>query len=450
MKKVTSPITKAISLLWSRNIFKDIVTTSVFTIIGRSVGFFIPFLIAALYGIGGETDAFFFAYGIILFLTSIFSNVVSGVVVPFMAEAKAKGEDQGRFIGSLLLGSGLVLTVISLIFVASGYPLFRLITGFSEAQLGLAYILSLETLPIFFLVVWSSLVTGVLNARQTFAEPQLSLGARSIINLLSIFALQGTLGIHAIPVGYILGEGVRTLYLFRLLARFKDVAIKLGLPERHAINFFKAASVQVIGISVLSLFPVIDRTMASWAGVGGVSLLSYAERLFWLPVSLLGEGLLIVLLSYWSQQTYNGHPERLRANVFRAVRGVLYFSIPVAIILFFLRYDYTNFVYARGAFPREKIPELSQVTGMYILGLPVNLVSVLFARGLLVLKDTASLAKAAAGMLFLKIILNVILYRTLGLAGIAISTSLVYFFAAVVMCLYFNKHFKLDLVKNLS
>jgi putative peptidoglycan lipid II flippase len=450
MKRVISPIAKSAALLWARPIFKDIINTTAFTIIGRSVGFLIPFFIAAWYGVGGDTDAFFFAYGILFFLTSIFSSVVSGVVVPFVAEAKAKGEDQGRFIGSILMGSGLGIIVISLLFVASGYPLFRLITGFSDAQLKLAYILSLETLPIFPLVVWSSLLSGVLNAQQTFATPQLSLGVRSIITLLSIFSLQRFLGIHAIPVGYILGEGIRTLYIFRLLARFKEIVIKLVLPERHAVNFFKAASVQVIGITVLSALPVIDRTMASWGEVGGISLLAYADKLFFLPVSLLGEGLLIVLLSYWSKQTYNGQPERLKSDVFQAVRRVLYFSIPIAIILLFLRYDYTNLFYGRGAFPRDRIGELSQVAGMYIVGLPVYLVSVLFARGLLVLKDTPSLAKIAVGMLFLKIFLNVILYHILGLAGIALSTSLAYSFSAVVMWLYFNKHFKRDLVKNLA
>ncbi len=429
MNRVISPLAKTALLLWSRPILKDIATTTVFTILGRSLGFLIPFFIAAWYGIGSGTDAFFFAYGIIFFLTSIFSGVVSAVVVPFVAEAKAKGEDQGRFIGSILMGSGLGISVISLIFVASGYPLFHLITGFSAAQLQLAYILSLETLPIFCLVVWSSLLAGVLNARQTFARPQLSFGVRSIINLLSIFTLQRFLGIYAIPLGYLLGEGFRTLYLFRLLAKCKDVAIKLVLPERHALNFFKAASVQMIGVTVLSLLPVIDRTMASWGGVGSVSLLSYAERLFFLPVGLLGEGLLIVLLSYWSKQTYNGQPERLRSEVFQTVRRVLYISVPVAAILFLFRLEYTHIFFNWGSFPRDRVAELSQLVGIYILALPPYLVSLVVARGLLALKDTPSLSKIAISMMSLKVLFNLILYNKLGLVGIVSASSLIYIFA---------------------
>jgi putative peptidoglycan lipid II flippase len=439
MYRMISPIAKTVSLLWARPIFKDITTTTFFTIIGRSFGFLIPFFIAAWYGVGSATDAFFFAYGIIFFLTSIFSNVVSALVVPFVADVKAKGEDQGRFLGSILMGSGLGMIVISLIFVASGYPTFSLITGFSDSQLKLAYILSLETLPIVFLVVWSSLLSGVLNAQQTFGGPQLSFGARSIITLLLIFLLQRFLGIHAIPVGYILGEGFRTLYLFRLLAKIKDVAIKLVLPEKDALNFFKAASVQVIGVTVLSLFPVIDRTVASWGGVGGVSLLSYAEKLFLLPVSLVGEGLLIVLLSYWSKQTYDGQPKKLKSDVVKAVFQILYFSVPLGIILFLFRYEYTHIFYNWGSFPRDRITELSQLVGMYIIGLPPYLAALLFARGLLVLKDTLSLTKIAVWMLLLKVLFNLVFYAKLGLFGIVLSTSMVYVLAAPITWFYFNK-----------
>jgi putative peptidoglycan lipid II flippase len=442
MNKLISPIASSASRVWSRPIFKDIVHTTAFTIIGRSLGFLIPFFIAAWYGVGRETDAFFFAYGIIFFLTSIFSNVVSAVVVPFIAEAKAKGEDQGRFIGSILVGSGLGIIVLSLLFVAFGYPLFRLITGFSDSQLKLAYILSLETLPIIFLVVWSSVVSGALNAQQTFAAPQLSLGVRSIITLGSIYALMSFLGIHAIPVGYILGEGVRTLYLFRSLAKLKEVIFKvqLVLPERHALNFFKTASVQLIGVSVLSTFPVIDRTVASWGGVGAVSLLSYAERLFSLPVSLLGEGLLIVLLSYWSQRTYNGSNERLKSDVFKAVRRVLHISVPVTAILFLLRFEYTHIFFNWGFFPRDRVAELSQLVGVYIIGLPAYLAALLFARGLMVLKDTVSLTKIAVLMFLLKGLFNFILYSNIGLVGIALSTSLVYVLAVFISWHFFKKN----------
>jgi putative peptidoglycan lipid II flippase len=448
-----SPIAKAVSLLWSRNIFQDIVTTSMFTILGRSLGFFIPFLIAAWYGIGGETDAFFFAYGTIFFLCTIFSSVLASVVVPFVAEAKTKVDDQGRFIGSLLVGSGFGILFFSLIFMVSGYPLFRLITGFSDAQLKIAYILSLETLPIFFLVVWSSLLGGVLNAHQVFGRPQLSLGMRSTIIIILIFCLKDVWGIHAIPAAYVLGEGARSLFLFFSLNKVEGVTVKFILPDRQALKFFKTASVQVVGIISLALFPVMDKSVASWLGVGSVSLLDYADKLFFLPLGLFAEGLFVVLLSYWSRQTYNGQSEKLKSDVNQAVRRVLYFAIPVSITLFIFRYDYANFFYGRGAFPQDKIRELSQIAGMYILGLPLNLASALFGRGLLVLKNTPALAKVALGMLFLKIFLNFILYHTLGLPGLALSTSLVYGFSLLGTWFYFNNNYQLhkgDLTHGIS
>ena len=442
MSEAIGLISRALNFLWSRPILKDTITTTAFTVIGRSVGFLIPFFIAAWYGIGSETDAFFFAYGAIFFLTQIFSNVVSSVIVPFVAEARAVKEDLGKIIGSLLVASFLGILGISVIFALSGYYLFRLITGFDPTQLQLVYWLSLETLPIILLVVTGNLIGGVLNAHSYFATPLLTLGLRSIVTLIFILVFRNSLGIHALPFGYIVGELVRTIYLYNSVTRLDGVVVKFLMPNRASLDFIKTASIQMIGLAVDCLNPIMNRIMASWLAVGSVSLLEYAHKLFFIPLNLFGEGLFIVLLSYWSNRTYSGQSERLKRDVIKTIKLVTAFSVPVTLGLFVLQEPFVKLAYGWGVFPKARIDELSVVFGMFILGIVPRLISVSFARGLLVLKDTFSLAKFGIIKTFLTVVINLVLLSFMGLKGIALGTSVVEFLGAFFLWNFFNKTFE--------
>lgn len=98
---------KTINGFLSRPLVRDTVTTTFFSTIGKAVGFLVPFFIAAWFGVTGETDAFFFAYGLILFFSMIFAPTVEGVIVPYIAEAKSQSKDVGKFVGRILGVSGL-------------------------------------------------------------------------------------------------------------------------------------------------------------------------------------------------------------------------------------------------------------------------------------------------------------------------------------------------------
>ncbi|HIJ53334.1 MAG TPA: hypothetical protein HPP66_09295 [Planctomycetes bacterium] len=93
---------KIISEFYKRPLVRDTIKTTIWSTVGKAAGFLIPFFIAAWFGISSETDAFFFAYGLILFLSGIFAPVVESVIVPYIAEARTNNEDVGRFVGNIL------------------------------------------------------------------------------------------------------------------------------------------------------------------------------------------------------------------------------------------------------------------------------------------------------------------------------------------------------------
>ena len=96
----------------SRALVWDTITTTGWSTVGKGMGFLVPFFVAAWFGVTAETDAFFFAYGLILFFSMTFAPVVESIIVPYIAEARSNNEDVGKFVGRILGISGIGLLAL--------------------------------------------------------------------------------------------------------------------------------------------------------------------------------------------------------------------------------------------------------------------------------------------------------------------------------------------------
>ncbi|HDH52922.1 MAG TPA: hypothetical protein ENH24_00365, partial [Nitrospirae bacterium] len=240
MNGVSTSISKVLKHLRGKPIVRDAITTTILSIIGKGVGFLIPFFIAAWFGVSSETDSFFFAFGLILFLAQMFSPSVESVIVPFIAGAIAKKEDVGEFLGKTLGISAVGLSVITVLFLIAAKPILSVLTKFSPDELSLIQTILFETAPLVVLLVWTALLSGTLNAYKIFSIPALSPAFRAIITIGFIFALKDIIGVHAIALGYVAGETVRLIILFLFLKRLRLFRLKFSITwERRFSQFFR-------------------------------------------------------------------------------------------------------------------------------------------------------------------------------------------------------------------
>jgi putative peptidoglycan lipid II flippase len=429
-----------LSLFVRHELVKSTLWTTIFSFIGKSLGFFIPFFIAIWFGITTETDAFFFVYGLILFLSGIFAPVVENVIVPYIAEARTRNEDTGKFIGNILGASGGVLFAFSIIFLFSVKPMLSALTRFDSQTLNLVYELTIEASPLLILLTWTSVLAGSLNAYQRFALPALSPGFRALIALGMILALKDIYGVHSIALAYVGGELVRLLVLLgtvRRLGIFRiRVSLKLGGRFRE---FLKTASYQTIGMATVGLMPVVDKTMASWLKEGSVSILYYAERLYMIPVTLVTTGLMVTLLSHWSKRYYESGFERLSAGVKKTVKVVGGMSVAATLMLLLFHRLIVNIAFDRGSFDQVQLSAVDWVWVCYLFGFVPYVLTAVFTRALLTIKNTKILMMCGFYACLLNVSLNYLLMRQFGVKGIALATALVYIFSFLYLGSFFYR-----------
>ncbi|MBN3038434.1 MAG: hypothetical protein JW869_03330 [Candidatus Omnitrophica bacterium] len=434
---------------YARPLVKDAFTTTIWNVIGKGIGILIPFFIAAWYGVSVKTDIFFFVYGIVIYLTGVFSRSLESNIVPFIADLRQKAEKKiPDFITKLLLLSFLAMIILVCIFLLLARPLLSLITRFPEGSFQLLLQLFLEISPFLILVVCSSILIGVLNAYFKFWLPAVSPGIRAIVCIATIFALRQKIGIHAIVVGYILGELLRLIVFGYVLTRKKLISLRINFVfDRTIINFFKTLSFQMFGLVAIGLNPVVDKIMASWLTTGSVSVLQYADRLYFIPVNFIASGLIVAVLSHWSEKYYrNKKTQVLKRDMHKAIGIVSLVTISLTVFLSFFARQIVNIAYGRGEFPLEMLVLVKATFLCYLVGITFSLSNQIVIRALLVLKNTKAIMKGAFLSTISNIFLNILLMRFFAVAGIAFATSLVN--AASLLFLYLQ--FKISVRKELT
>jgi len=434
-----------IGSLRSSRLLRDTVSTTGLSVLGKGIGFAIPFFVAAWFGIDFRTDAFFFTYGLVLLLAGIFFPVVEAVIVPFITEIKSQSESEvRRFVGTALVLSIAGLAVLGAVFLLVSRPVLSVVTKFPQESLDLIFHLFLETSPLLLLLVSTSLLSGVLNAYRLFALPAVSPGIRASVAILTIFALKGEIGVHSIAVGYVFGELARFTALFIYAAK-KGIAptVTSVRADGRVYEFLRTASYQVTGMAIIVFNPVVDKTMASWLGLGSVSLLEYSYRLYEIPLTFIARGFFVVLLSHWSASFYEeGRPRPsrisdLKRSVFRTAWIVGGGGVVASVILILLREPLVSLVYGRGEFDVEHLSIVYTVWTFYLIGLGPTVFGWVFARAHLVLKNTKLLMFSGIVNAVLNVALNLALIGPLGLNGLALSTAITHTVVTVVLVVFF-------------
>lgn len=405
-------------------IARDTFVTTALGVVGRATNLIVPFLVGAWFGMKMETDVLFIALAFLVFCTGVFAWAIEAVMVPFVAKLRHGNTDGvGTFVGGLIsvLGLGLAFLLPLLILAR---PVLGRLTNFSGQALHLLCLLLVELAPVLLMVTVSSVLSGTLNAYQIFWAPAISTAISLVATACVAYISKDALGIHAVVLGFVVGEGSRLLFLWQVLRRYGIGSVRFTWHmEPQVREFLKVSSYQIGGMCIAGLPPLVNRSIASYWGAGSVSLVEYAEKMSYIPAGILSSGFLTVILSHWAKDFHEGGLGRLRSQVHRMAKLIGCLACIAAVILFAFRYPLASLALGWGKVPQEKIVEVGQLFGVYVLGLLPNVVGLVLGRGHLVMKNTNVLMQGSVVAVAVLLLLNLGLTPLLGLRAIAVANA---------------------------
>jgi putative peptidoglycan lipid II flippase len=300
--------------------------------------------------------------------------------------------------------------------------------GFSDEpqKFDLAVTLTRITFPYLLLITIVTIYSGILNAHDRFAA---AAAAPILLNIAMVAALAV---VFLFPnAGYAAAWGVTISGALQLVLVWWDTKRTIASPgiERPRMDlpmktFFKALGPAVIGSAGVQLAIFADTIIASFLPTGAVSSLYYADRLYQLPLGVIGIAAGTVLLPEMSRRIAAGDEASAYAAQNRTIGLTLALAAPFLVAFLVMPDLIMSALFQRGAFDADAAHRAGAVLAAYGLGLPAavlirSAVSSFYARS-----DTATPLIASLTAVGVNVVVKILLMGTYGVVGLALGTAI--------------------------
>jgi len=318
---------------------RKIASVGSWTMVSRITGFARDVVMAGIMGVGPVADAFVIALRLPNHFRTIFGEgAFNAAFIPTYAQTREKnGTEAGHLFASriwtLLLAIQIVMLVLALAFMP--WLVSALAPGVvgDDQRFDLTVTLTRITFPYLLFVTLVTMLSALLNAHDRFAAAAAApiLLNASLIAALALAFLFPTAG-HAAAWGVALA-GVLELLLVWGAARRAGLAPRLAIPrpDKAVKHFFKTFGPAVIGSAGVQIAMFADTIIASLMPVGAVSALYYADRLYQLPVGVIGIAAGTVLLPEMSRRIAEGDIVGAHRSQNQAAAIILALALPCTV-----------------------------------------------------------------------------------------------------------------------
>jgi len=412
-------------------------TVGAMTIWSRVLGFIRDVLIAAVLGAGPVADAFFVAFRVPNLFRRLFAEgAFDAAFIPLFAKRfyGQGGETAARAFAEQALAA---LTLVLLVFTLLGefvmpWLMLLLAPGFvnDPQKFTLAILLARIALPFLLCMSLVALYSGVLNTLGRFAVAAF---APSLLNIVLILVLLSLIAIGdveqsaaAVALAWgIAASGVLQVLVMAVAAAKSRMHLALRPPrfDPDMRGLLALAAPGVIAGGMNQLTVVLNSVIASLQD-RVVSWLYYADRLFQLPLGVIGVAIGVVLLPELSRRLRCGDHAAAIDSENRSLETALLLTLPAAVALFVAAHPIVRVLFERGAFTALDAYSTASMLAALAPGLPAFVLVKVFHPGFFAREDTKTPMIFAGIGMAANVMLALLLFVVLGSVGIAIATTI--------------------------
>ena len=424
------------------NLYRSFFTVGGLTLVSRVLGFFRDILIAGTLGTGMVADAFVVAFRFPnLFRRWFGEGAFNSAFVPLFAKRlEGEGRESARqFAEEALAGLAFVLVVVSAIcMLAMPWLMFAQAPGFAKIpeKFDLAVVMSRIAFPYLFCMSLVALLSGVLNSLGRFVESS-SISVVLNLTLIAAMFIAMALGYRNDPAaGLVLAWGIFVAGILQLAlllwgAWRNGFLLRLRRP-RYTDGMRQLVALGVPGIfagGITQINIVIGGMIASLEN-GAASYLFYADRLYELPLAIVGIAIGVVLLPDIARHLRTGNAAAVHDSQNRSLEFAMFLTVPAAVALAVIPNQIISVLFERGAFKPADTIAVAAALAVFALGLPAFVMIKVFSPAFFAREDTKTPMRIAGISLTLNTIGSVglfLLFQNLGWfphVGIAIATAL--------------------------
>lgn len=415
-------------------------TVGFWTMGSRILGFVRDIMIAAFMGAGPVAEAFLIAFALPNMFRRFFAEgAFNTAFVPLFSKKVEGGEDAESFAQDAFSGLASILIVLTLIAqLAMPWLVLAMAGGFAgDERFQLAVDFGRIAFVYILFISLAALFSGMLNATGRFAA---AAAAPILLNIILVGAMfwvswstpdgkMTTLLDPSEAYGRALAwgvplAGIAQMALVWFAVRRAGFSIRPRLP-RLTPDMRKLALIALPAMlagGVVQVNLLVGRQVASFFD-GAIAWLSYADRLYQLPLGVVGIAIGIVLLPDLSRRLRADDTAGGRHALSRAAELAMALTLPAAVALIVIPVPLISVLFQRGAFTADDTAATALALTVYALGLPAFVLQkvlqpIYFAR-----EDTKRPFQYALVAMVVNAVVAIGLASAIGFLGAAIATT---------------------------
>ena len=415
------------------SLFKKFATVAFSTLGSRIMGFARETLMAAALGNGPMADAFYAAFRFPNLFRRLFAEgAFNTAFVPLFAkEIEANGIDGAKRFSEEVFG--VLFTVLMLITIVMELSMPLLVDWiiapkFTGAKYDMTVRLAMVMFPYLMCMSLTAMLSGMLNSLQHYFAAAI---APIFLNAAMIAALGYALYFNAADVdtAYYLSYAVLVAGILQMIVLYIGVlhaGMSIGFrwpritPNVKRLLWLALPAAATGGI--VQINAMIGQAVASGKD-GAISALQYADRIYQLPLGVVGIAVGVVLLPELARALKSGHEKEASYLQNRSMEFVLFLILPAAAALWILSVDIVRVVYERGAFGETTTHTVAGTLALYGLGLPAFVMIKALQPGFYAREDTKTPMRFALISVVINTILAVSLFPFIAERGIATAEA---------------------------
>ncbi len=412
-------------------------------LLSRFLGLGREIVIAHQFGATVATDAYLVAFTIPNILFMVFAQALATVVVPVFTEYKSKGQlglawNVSSSVINLLV---VVLTTVTVVGILAAPVVVRLVApGFDAEATALAVELTRIIFPLLIFAGITTAFNGFLNANNIFGIPAFTGTVNNVVIIVAALTLGSLYGIHGLALGTVLGMAASALVqvpsLYQAGFRFRS---QFNWRHPGVQKIFHLMVPITVGIAISQLYILIDRVLASMLVEGSIAALNFGTRLIQLPVSLFVLALSTAVFPTLTTWAAEGKQEEILAAMQRALRMIIFTTLPAAAGLIVLRFPVVKLLFERGAFDEQATAMTAYAVMFYSVGLTGLAANILLTRGFYAFQDTRTPVKLLGANVLLNLVLSLLLMGPMQLGGLALASSIAALVNTILLVYYLER-----------
>jgi putative peptidoglycan lipid II flippase len=452
-------------------LYRAFATVGGLTMVSRILGFGRDILIARVLGTGAAADSFVVAFQFPNLFRRLFAEgAFNSAFVPlFTQKLTQDGKPQARaFAEDALAGLLFVLLLLTAAAIAAmPWLMYAIAPGFSDTpdKFDLSIVMTQITFPYLVCMSVVALLSGILNALGRFTA---AAAAPILLNLILMAVMVASifLGVSSgRDAGLMLAWGVVIAGIAQLLMMaIAAYSAGMGLgfrrprltPDIRQLVALGIPGVVSGGITQINL--LVGGIIASFQD-GARAFLYYADRLYQLPLGVVGVAIGVVLLPDLVRHLARQDEAAALDAQNRSLEFAAILTVPAAVALAILAEPLITVLFQRGAFTVTDVPPTAMALAIFALGLPAFVIQKVFQPGYFARQDTKTPMRLAGLNFLINVAVSLMLFVVFMRAGImphlgiAIATTLAGWVNAIMLWrgLVTRGHFAADarLVRNL-